>query len=241
MKPDKVSQIDAVFADMSAPQHPGGALLVIDHDEIVYQRGYGLADLETQQPITSDTSFYLASLSKQFTAMAIMLLAEQQKLSYDDHLVTYFPQFPPWAADITLRHLLYHTSGLPEYFSLFTAHSDGTPVREFTRDITSISNNTVLHRVIREAAPVFPAGERYAYCNTGYILLALVVQAVSGEPFSAFLKSHIFDPLGMAHTLVYNAARPAIHKLAQGYIREEDRFERWYYPLLTMGDGGLFF
>ena len=107
-------KIDAVFADMDLPQHPGAALLVIDHDEIVYRKYYGLADLETQRPITADSWFYLASLSKQFTAMAIMLLAEERKLRFEDRLLAYFPQFPSWGAAITLRHLLHHTSGLPE-------------------------------------------------------------------------------------------------------------------------------
>jgi len=111
----KRDRIDAVFADMNVPQHPGAALLVIDHDEIVHSKCYGLADLETQRPITTDTSFYLGSISKQFTAMATMMLAERGKLSFDDHLPTYFPGFPAWAAGITLRHMLHHTSGLPDY------------------------------------------------------------------------------------------------------------------------------
>src|SRR4249919_1712023 len=108
-------RIDSVFADMNVPQRPGAALLVIDHDEIVYSKCYGLADLETQRPITADTSFYLASISKQFTAMAIMLLAQQGKLSFEDRLLAYFPRFPSWGAEITLRHLLHHTSGLLNY------------------------------------------------------------------------------------------------------------------------------
>jgi len=119
LSPALVDRVDAVFADMDKSGHPGAVLLVIDHDEIVYREGYGLADLETQRPITADTSFYLASIAKQFTAMAIMLLAEQGKLSFDDHLLTYFPQFPSWGAEITLRHMLHHTSGLPDYFALF--------------------------------------------------------------------------------------------------------------------------
>jgi CubicO group peptidase (beta-lactamase class C family) len=86
-----VEQVDAVFADMDKPQHPGAALLVIDHDEIVYSTCYGFADLETQRPITADSSFYLASISKQFTAMAIMMLAEQGKLSFEDRLLACFP------------------------------------------------------------------------------------------------------------------------------------------------------
>src|ERR1700704_2243301 len=89
-------KIDAVFADMDRPQHPGAALLVIDHDEIVYRKCYGLADLETHRPITADSSFYLASIAKPFTALAIMLLVEQRKLDYEDRLLAYFPQFPAW-------------------------------------------------------------------------------------------------------------------------------------------------
>jgi CubicO group peptidase (beta-lactamase class C family) len=96
-----VERVDAVFADMDLPQHPGAALVVIDHDEIVYRRCYGLADLETQRPITADSSFYLASISKQFTAMAIMMLAQQGKLSFEDRLLAYFPQFPSWGAEIS--------------------------------------------------------------------------------------------------------------------------------------------
>ena len=133
-------EIDAVFADMNVPRHPGAALLVIDHDEIVYSKCYGLADLETQRPVTTDTSFYLASISKQFTAMAIMMLAERGKLSFDDHLSTYFPRFPAWAAGITLRHMLHHTSGLPDYLPFFKGD-------EFVaRDMNGITNEDVLQR-----------------------------------------------------------------------------------------------
>src|SRR5580704_6532292 len=112
-------RVDTVFVDMGKPQHPGAALLVIDHGERFYSKCYGLADLETGRPITADSSFYLASISKQFTAMAIMMLAEQGKLTFDDRLLAYFPRFPSWGAEITLRHLLHHTSGLPDYGSFF--------------------------------------------------------------------------------------------------------------------------
>lgn len=231
-------RIDAVFADMDVPQHPGAALLVVDHDEIVCRKCYGLADLETQQPITTDTSFYLASLSKQFTAMAIMLLAEQRRLSFDDRLLAYLPRFPSWGAEITLRHLLHHTSGLPTYFPLFSP--DSSTVAKFNRDLNGVTNEAVLERVMEAAGPDFPAGTQYAYCNTGYVLLAMIVAMVSGQSFAGFLKANVFDPLGMKHTVVYDASRPALYKLAQGYWEEYDRFERWDYPLLTAGDGGLF-
>jgi CubicO group peptidase (beta-lactamase class C family) len=115
LNPTVAAQVDAVFADMERPQHPGPALLVVDHDEILFRKGYGLADLEMQRPITADTSFYLGSISKPFTALAIMLLAEDGRLSYDDRLSAFFPQLPAWSAEISVRHLLHHTSGLPEY------------------------------------------------------------------------------------------------------------------------------
>jgi CubicO group peptidase (beta-lactamase class C family) len=232
-----VGRVDAVFGDMAMPRHPGAALLVIDHDEIVHRKCYGLADLETQRPITADSSFYLASIAKQFTATAIMLLAEQGKLSYDDRLPAHFPRFPSWGAEITVRHLLHHTSGLPNYFHLFSS-SEG--IAEFTRDLADVTNEAVLERLINVPGPDFPVGSQYAYSNTGYVLLALIVAIVSGQSFADFLKANVFDPLGMKHTLVYDAARPVLHKQAWGYFEENDQFQRWDYPLLTAGDGGLF-
>jgi CubicO group peptidase (beta-lactamase class C family) len=231
------ARIDAVFADMDMPQHPGAALLAIDDDEIVYKKCYGLADLETQRPITTDTSFYLASISKQFTAMAIMMLAEQGRLSYEDHLPAYFPQFPSWGAEISIRQLLHHTAGLPDYMGFFSSNA-GIP--EWTRDVTDVTNEAVLERAMGLAGPEFPVGSQYAYGGTGYTLLALIVAIVSGQSFADFLKAKVFDPLGMKHTVVYDASRPARHKLAHGYLEEKGQFQRWDYPLLTAGDGGLF-
>jgi CubicO group peptidase (beta-lactamase class C family) len=221
-----VEQVDAVFADMDKPQHPGAALLVIDQGARLYSKCYGFADLEIQRPITADTSFYLASISKQFTAM---LLTERGKLSFDDRLLAYFPRFPSWGAEVTLRHMLHHTSGLPGY-------------RYFIEpcDLIGVTNEDVLKRVMELAGPEFPAGTKYAYTDTGYTLLATIVAIVSGQSFADFLKANIFDPLGMKHTIAYDACLPARHKLVQGYLEEEGQFERWDYPLLTVGDGGLF-
>jgi len=226
-------RIDSVFADMNIPQHPGAALLVIDHDEIAYSKCYGLADLEIARPITTDTSFYLGSISKQFTAMAIMMLAERGKLSFDDHLATYFPRFPSWAAGITLRHMLHHTSGLPDYLPF----SKGD---EFVaRDMNGITNEDVLQRAIDLPGLDFPVGSQFGYRGTSYVLLAMIVALVSGQSFAGFLKANVFNPLGMKNSVVYDASRPARHKLAHGYL-EKDQYERWDYPMLTVGDGGLF-
>lgn len=230
-------KVDAVFADMDVPLHPGAALVVVDNDEIVYTKCYGLADIETLRPITTDTSFYLASISKQFTAMAAMLLAEQGRLSFDDRLPDYFPQLPSWAEEISLRHLLHHTAGLPDYFQLF---SSSATFSEWTCDMTGVTNAAVLDR-LGTAEPDFVAGAKHAYSNTGYVMLSMIVAMVSRQSFADFLKANIFAPLGMEHTLAFDASRPPRHKLAHGYRRNENaRFERWDYPLLTTGDGGLF-
>ncbi|MBR0849168.1 beta-lactamase family protein [Bradyrhizobium diazoefficiens] len=234
-------QIDAVFADMDKPQHPGAALLVVDRGDIICRKCYGLADLETDRPITPDTSFYLASLSKQFTAMAIMLLVDDGSLSYEDRLSTFFPQLPAWGAEISVRNLLHHTVGLPDYLEYLGARGR-TPewTGDVPGDVLGATNEAVLEWITRLPTPDFPAGSRFAYSNTGYVLLAMIVAAVSGQSFADFLKTNVFDPLGMKHTLVYDATRPTLHKLAHGYLNENGSFRRWDYPLLTAGDGGLF-
>jgi CubicO group peptidase (beta-lactamase class C family) len=234
LNPAVAARVDEVFADMERPQHPGAALLVVDHDEIVYRKSYGLADLETQRPINADTSFYLGSISKPFTAMAIILMAEDGRLSYDDRLSAFFPQLPAWSAEILVRHLLHHTSGLTDYLPFFKGD-------EFVaRDMNGITNETVLDRATNLAGPEFPVGIRFAYSGMGYVLLAMIVATVSGQSSAEFLKARIFDPLGMKHTVAYDQSRPARHRLAHGYLQEKDRFERRDYPMLTVGDGGLF-
>jgi CubicO group peptidase (beta-lactamase class C family) len=237
LSPDLVARVDAVFADMDKPGHPGAGLLVIDHDEIVYRRCYGLADLETQRPVTADTTFYLGSISKPFFAMAIMLLAEDGRLGYEDRLSAFFPQLPSWGAEISVRHLLHHTSGLPGYVQFF---SSSVGVHDWAREINGVTNEAVFERAMTLAGPEFPVGTQYFYSGMGYVLLGMIVATVSGQSCGDFLKARIFDPLGMKHTVAYDQSRPARHKLAHGYFLEDGRFQRWDYPMLTVGDGGLF-
>jgi CubicO group peptidase (beta-lactamase class C family) len=229
LSPALAQRVDAVFSDLDPERDPGGALLVIDRGERLCTRCYGLADVEAGRPITTDTAFYLASMAKPFTAMAVMMLAEQGKLGFDDRLPAYFPRFPAWGTEITLRHLLHHTAGLPAYFSFCT-----------TEEMIGLTNELVAERLMGVAGPDFPVGTQYVYTDTAYVLLAMIVAIVSGRSFAEFLNAHVFAPLGMRHTVVYDASRPARHKLAQGYLKQDGRFERWDYPLLTTGDGGLF-
>jgi len=133
--------------------------------------------------------------------------------------------------------LLYHTSGLPGYGEFFIS-SEAIP--EVTREINGVTNEAVLERAMGLTGPEFPVGAQYAYSGLGYVLLAMIVATVSGQSFADFLKANIFDPLGMKHTVAYDQSRPARHRLAHGYWKEKDRFERWDYPMLTLGDGGLF-
>jgi len=135
--------------------------------------------------------------------------------------------------------MLHHTAGLGGYGRFF---SSAETLAKWTRDLNGATNEAVLEGVMGLSGPDFPAGSQYAYCDTGYVLLAMIVAIVSGQSFADFLKANVFDPLGMKLTLVYDASRPVLHKLAQGYIDIEKtgQFQRWDYPLLTTGDGGLF-
>jgi len=144
-----------------------------------------------------------------------------------------------------VRHLIHHTSGLPAYFPLFSPNLEAKTVPEWTRDVQGITSLAAVQRVMQAHSLLSPVGEKYLYCTTGYVLLSLIVEAVSGQPYAAFLKNRIFDLLGMKHTLVYDDSHPAPHKLAQGYIEQPEefgygKFQRWEYPLLTAGDGGMF-
>jgi CubicO group peptidase (beta-lactamase class C family) len=152
-------------------------------------------------------------------------------------LPAFFPQFPSWGAEISVRHLLHHTSGLPGYVQLFSS-SAGIP--EWTREINGVTNEAVLEGGMRLTGPEFLVGTQYAYSGMGYVLLAMIVAIVSGQSIADFLKAKIFDPLGMKHTVAYDQSRPTRHQLAHGCLQEKDRFYRWDYPMLTVGDGGLF-
>jgi CubicO group peptidase (beta-lactamase class C family) len=166
-----------------------------------------------------------------------MLLVDDGRLSYTDCLSAFFPQLPAWGAEISIRNLLHHTAGLPNYLE-FLSSIERTP--EWTGDVLGVTNEAVLEWITRLPTPDFPVGSQFAYSNTGYVLLAMIVATVSGQSFADFLKANVFDPPGMRHTVVYDVTRPTLHKLAHGYLNEHGLFKRWDYPLLTAGDGGLF-
>ena len=186
---------------------PGTATLITVRGEVVYQGVRGLANLKSQEPITPQTNFRLASVSKQMTAMAIQLLVEDDRLSLDDTMVQHLPQLEVYGTAITVRHLLLHTAGLPDVYGDLPLSIDGR--RPIHRDL--------LPALVDVGEPLFPAGQRFDYCNVCYDVLAMIVEEVSGERFEDFLDTRIFKPLGMEHTTTYQCPRPDIPRRALGY------------------------
>ena len=232
------SRIDAIFAELKSATAPGAAVLVIRNGKPVFRRGYGVTDLRTLHRIDAQTNFRLASFTKQFTAMCIMLLAHDGKLRYDDHLPDIFPEFPQYGRSITVRNLLNHTGGLPDYEDLWTAQHPGTPEEQ----IPQIHDAQVLKILEQQSAGKFPAGSRWEYSNSGYVVLGLIVQKVSGEPFGEFLHERIFVPLKMNHTVAYEKGKNEVRRRAYGHTKEKDGWrETDQSPTsATLGDGGIY-
>ena len=201
------AKVDALFANI-APSSPGAAVLVIKDGRAVFQRGYGVTDLRTLHKIDERTNFRLASVTKQFTAMAIMLLVHDGKLRYDESLTEIFPEFPAYGKTITVRNLLNHTSGLLDYEDLMAKQYGNTPDDQ----IPQIHDAGVLTLLEKATTTNFRAGTRWQYSNSGYCVLAMVVEKISGQPFGQFLHDRIFAPLQMTNTLAYverRASAPA--------------------------------
>jgi CubicO group peptidase (beta-lactamase class C family) len=217
-------QIDSLMHRLSGRGQFNGSILVSENGRVIYENGFGKADVKNNIPFTPAAPCYLASLTKQFTAMAVMMLAEQGKLSYSDTLSKYFPEFPPYAQKITIRHLLNHTSGIPDYVRLGLEHP-------------GLTNKEVLDALVKQDSLDFLPGEQFEYSNSGYVLLAMIIEKASGKPYHVFLKQNIFGPLEMSSTTVYDESKPSIEGRARGYSRFGDDDD---YTLLTHGEGGIY-
>jgi CubicO group peptidase (beta-lactamase class C family) len=219
---------------------PGLAVLVRQGGKTVFERGCGVRDLRSRERIDPDTSFRLASVTKQFTAMAVMLLVRDGKLRYGDALTDFLPAFPAYGRGITIRHLLTHTSGLPDYEELMAAAEKGrAPI--WTAD-RQIHDDEVLALLRSEKTGRFAPGTSWAYSNSGYVVLGLVVARVSGKPFGDFLHQRIFKPLAMDHTLAYEKGRNEVERRAFGHAKDGAGFrEADQSPTsATLGDGGVY-
>lgn len=232
-------QIDAIFASLKSTDSPGVAVLVVHDGKAVFRHGYGVAEFRTRRPINAQTDFRLASFTKQFTATCIMLLAHDGKLHYDDHLADIFPVFPAYGKSITIRNLLNHTSGLPDYEDLLMKEYPNTPEDK----IPQILDAGVLRLVEQQTAGQFPPGSKWQYSNSGYAVLAMVVEKVSGKSFVQFLHDRIFAPLKMKHTLAYEKGKNEVPHRAYGHTKEKDGSWRETDQSPTsavLGDGGIY-
>jgi CubicO group peptidase (beta-lactamase class C family) len=207
------AQLDGIFAALNSGSAPGAAVLVVYDGRTVFNRGYGVTDLRTLHPIDAKTNFRLASFSKQFTAAAIMLLVRDGKLHYDDRLTDIFPEFPAYGKSITLRNLLNHTSGLEDYGELLMKQHPDTPPEK----VPQILDAGVLKLLEQQTSGRFPPGSQWEYSNSGYAVLAMVVEKASGESFGQFLQQRIFVPLKMNHTLAYENGKNEVPHRAYGH------------------------
>lgn len=227
LPPDIATKVDKVFDKWNKPDSPGCALGVYEDGHIIYKHGYGMANLNDDVPITSATVFHVASMSKQFTAASILLLAQQGKLSLDDDIHKYVPELPDFGERITLRHLLHHTSGLRDQWSLL-----GLAGWRYSQDL--ITDDDVMSVLVHQKALNFKPGEKYMYSNTGFTLLAIVVKRVSGMSLREFTTKNIFEPLGMTQTHFRDDHEEVIKHDALGY--EQDGKDKPFRMNLTNFD-----
>ncbi len=233
------SQIDALFpASLKSNTSPGAAALVVYNGRTVFRRGYGVTDLRTLQKIDEHTNFRLASFTKQFTAACIMLLVHDGKLRYDDRLTDIFPEFPAYGNSITVRNLLNHTSGLQDYGELMLKQYPDTP----PENVPQIRDAGVLKLLEQQTSAKFPAGTKWEYSNSGYAVLAMIVEKVSGKPFGEFLQERIFTPLKMKNTLAYEKGKNKVPYRAYGHTPRDHAWQETDQSPTSaiLCDGGIY-
>ncbi|HWK52477.1 MAG TPA: serine hydrolase, partial [Steroidobacter sp.] len=227
---DMQTQIDQLMSRYDGPG-PGASLLIVRDGNPVVRRAYGFSNLEQRTAAAPETNYRLASVSKQFTAAAILLLAEDGKLTLDDSLRKWFPKLPDVAASMTIRQALSHRSGLIDYEDVIAP--------ELTRQLHDAD---VLEILQTQNRTYFPPGKGYRYSNSGYALLALIVGKASGADFATFLKQRIFTPLGMTNTVAYEDGISTVRQRAFGYSKEHNRWTRTDQSQTSavLGDGGIY-
>ena len=202
-------KVDAFLSQWDKPDMPGGSVGVVKDGKLVYKRGFGMANLDYDVPNTPTTLFNMASVSKAFTATSVALLARQGKLSLDDDVRKYVPEFPKYGDTVTIRHLIHHTSGVRDYQALVFFSGLGTD--------NAYDEKAILKILARQKNLSFKPGAKYQYSNSGYFLLGVIVARVSGKSLRAFADENIFKPLGMKNTRYYDNRFEVIKNRASGY------------------------
>jgi len=233
-------KLDQLFSRVTSPYAPGLAVLVRQNGKIVFERGYGLGELRLKARIDARSNFRLASFTKQFTAMAIMLLVHDGKLRYDETVTGIFPDFPDYGKAITVRNLLNHVSGLPDYEELMEAPEKASG--SMWSPEKQIQDDEVLKLLEKEQSGKFAPGSSWSYSNSGYVVLGLIVAKASGKTYGEFLRERIFAPLKMNHTIVYQKGKNEVANRAFGHSKEGDLFKETDQSSTsaTLGDGGIY-
>ena len=235
---DLSKAIDEVFAGIDMASQPGCAAGVIHDGEYVHKAGYGLANLEYGIPITSETVFRTGSVSKQFTAMSIAILAERGALDLDADVHEYLPDLMDYGHEVTLRQMIHHVSGMGDYDHEVFRKADGTEFRFGNEDYATIDE---FYRMVTRAGLVFEPGSRYQYSNLAYFLLAHVVETVSGKTLRQFAQEEIFDRLGMSDSLFNDNVNQPVTNRADGYqLMDDGSWEIFMTNLDWVGDGGVY-
>jgi CubicO group peptidase (beta-lactamase class C family) len=228
---DDLQFVDSLFSAYSGSTVPGASVVVIADGRVVLRRAYGMADLERRVTATPETDYRLASVSKQFTAMAVMLLARDGKLRYDQPVRDFLPELPAAARPETIRHLLNHTSGLVDYEDLVPESRTA-----------QLDDRDVLGLLATKDSAYFAAGSQYRYSNSGYVLLGLIVARASGLSFPEFLRTRIFQPLGMSATVAHVEGSDTVPRRSYGYSPRGGTFVQTDQSVTsaTLGDGGIY-
>ncbi|WP_271619494.1 serine hydrolase [Bradyrhizobium sp. CCBAU 51745] len=225
--------VDQLFARWAEPNSPGAVIAVLQDGKIIYSQGYGAANLEYGVPNTPSSVFHLASVSKQFTAFAIHLLAHDGKLSLDDDVRKYVPKLHDFGKPITIRQLLHHTSGVRDQWNLLALAG--------WRLDDEITDDDVARLLFQQTELNFTPGDQFLYSNSGYTLLAMVVKQVSGQALPEFVKERIFEPLGMSHTHFQDKYGTIVKDRAYSYARQPDgQYQYIALTYSTVGPSSLF-
>lgn len=227
----KQKSIDDIMSAYQSSDKPGASVLVFKDDKIVFKKGYGVSNVSTQEKITQNTNFRLASVTKQFTAMSILLLVQKGRLKLEDPLKKYFPSFPVYGKDIKIKHLLTHTSGLMDYEDLIPP-----------TQVMQLHDTNCLQLMYKANGLYFSPGAQYKYSNTGYAILALVVEKISGQDYGVFLKENIFKPLKMKYSVAFEEGKSTIPNRAFGYSMDNGSWVETDQSLTSavLGDGGIY-
>lgn len=226
------ARVDAVFAQWDRNDSPGCQAFAFQNGNIILNKSYGMADLEWSQPIGADTVFYLASTSKQFTAASIALLVLDGKLNLEDDVRQYIPELPDFGTPIKVKHLVYHTSGLRDVFGLKTIRGDML--------IGATTNDEVVKLMSKQQDLNFKPGTQWSYSNSGYVLMSVLIERVSGMTLAQFARQRLFEPLGMTHTQFDDDHKTIVPKRARSYVKgETGEWLRWPKVIDATGDGNL--